>query len=294
MSKIWLIVLAVILIGGLFAFSRFSSKEISVGDKSKQAASLENIEKNSGGDGKTTGGFIYSFSLDDDSDGLSNAEEIIWGSNPRQTDTDGDGFKDGDEVRNGFDPIVAGEGKGKLAERKNLNETQKYLLWSLDKRSSGQQIFDAALVNKFLDIQINTKLSLPTIEIPKDKRGSDDSSEARAKYLVELAGAPFPTGITSYQEIAEAAMGGNDLVLTLALSELSQTHSAIESLAVPPSALDIQKKQLAVIRQTIIFFEDLKNVTQNPLIVEINLRKADQMVPVAQDIDNQKNKLISL
>lgn len=293
MNKWILILITILFVGGIFAFSRFSSKGINIGDenKGKITAALEGLGGERENTAKTETAFLYSFSLDDDRDGLSNAEEIIWGSDPRNPDTDSDGFKDGEEVRNNFDPVVAGEGKGKLTERKNLNETQKYLIWSRDKRFSGQQIFDAALVNKFLDTQINTKLSLPTIEIPRDKKGNDDSSEARAKYLVELASTPFPTSITSYQEIAEAAMGGNDLILTLALSELAQTYGAVESLVVPPSALDLHKKQLAIIRQTINFFEDLKNVTRNPLIVEINLRKANEMVGVAQEIDTQKTEL---
>lgn len=293
MNKWILILIAILFAGGVFVFSRFSSKGINVGNenKGKITAALEGLGGERENTAKTETAFIYSFSLDDDEDGLSNAEEIIWGSDPRNSDTDSDGFKDGEEVRNNFDPLVAGEGKGKLSERKNLNETQKYLIWSGRKRSAGQQIFDATLVNRFLDTEINTKLSLPTVEVSKEKRDSDDSPEARAKYLVELAQTPFPTSITSYQEIAEAAMGGNDLVLTLALSELSQTYSAIELLVVPPSALDIQKKQLAVIRQTINFFEDLRNIAKNPLIVEINLRKADGLVIVAQEIDTQKREL---
>ena len=42
---------------------------------------------------------------DDDGDGLTNAEEdCIWGTDPQNPDTDGDGFTDGDEVTEGYDP----------------------------------------------------------------------------------------------------------------------------------------------------------------------------------------------
>ncbi|MFZ1626616.1 MAG: Ig-like domain-containing protein [Candidatus Moraniibacteriota bacterium] len=42
---------------------------------------------------------------DTDRDGLSNVDEIRFGSNPGVADTDLDGFIDGDEVKNGFDPV---------------------------------------------------------------------------------------------------------------------------------------------------------------------------------------------
>ena len=43
--------------------------------------------------------------LDSDRDGVSNDEEKQLGSNPNNPDTDGDGFMDGDEIKNGFDPL---------------------------------------------------------------------------------------------------------------------------------------------------------------------------------------------
>ena len=48
---------------------------------------------------------------DSDGDGLSNEEEIIiWGTDPNNSDTDGDGYLDGDEVDKGYNP----NGEGKL------------------------------------------------------------------------------------------------------------------------------------------------------------------------------------
>lgn len=45
---------------------------------------------------------------DDDGDGLSNAEEVVWGVDPRNPDTDGDGYRDGDEVTAHHNPSIAG------------------------------------------------------------------------------------------------------------------------------------------------------------------------------------------
>ena len=43
-----------------------------------------------------------------DSDGLDNQQEMIWGTDPFNPDTDGDGFKDGEEVKSGHNPLVPG------------------------------------------------------------------------------------------------------------------------------------------------------------------------------------------
>ena len=47
--------------------------------------------------------------IDSDNDGLSDAEEIIYGTDINNPDSDGDGYLDGDEVRGGYNPN--GEGK---------------------------------------------------------------------------------------------------------------------------------------------------------------------------------------
>jgi hypothetical protein len=49
-------------------------------------------------------------SMDDpDFDGLKTSAEEVYGSDPRNADTDGDGYNDGDEVNAGYNP--AGEGR---------------------------------------------------------------------------------------------------------------------------------------------------------------------------------------
>lgn len=44
--------------------------------------------------------------VDSDRDGLIDAEEAKWGTNPLLVDTDGDGYSDKVEVDTGHDPLV--------------------------------------------------------------------------------------------------------------------------------------------------------------------------------------------
>lgn len=46
---------------------------------------------------------------DTDNDGLSNVDELKYGTNPNNPDTDGDGYPDGEEVQNGYNPLGPGK-----------------------------------------------------------------------------------------------------------------------------------------------------------------------------------------
>ncbi len=43
---------------------------------------------------------------DPDNDGLTNADEALWGTDPNDPDTDGDKYKDGEEVKAGHNPTI--------------------------------------------------------------------------------------------------------------------------------------------------------------------------------------------
>ena len=92
----------------------------------------------------------YSFSQDEDKDELPNAWEQIFGSDPYVTDSDGDGFQDGEEVRNGFDPMAPGDAKIKDSSRYKRNLTVQYFVWA--KEQTGEPIprFSTELVDEFV------------------------------------------------------------------------------------------------------------------------------------------------
>ena len=48
--------------------------------------------------------------IDSDCDGLTNAEEKLYGTDPNNPDTDGDGYSDGVEVKSGYDPLKPAPG----------------------------------------------------------------------------------------------------------------------------------------------------------------------------------------
>ncbi len=48
------------------------------------------------------------FQIDTDQDGLTDFDESIWGTNINNSDTDGDGYGDSEEIKNGYDPLGPG------------------------------------------------------------------------------------------------------------------------------------------------------------------------------------------
>ena len=49
-------------------------------------------------------------SIDSDCDGLTNTEERLYGTDPNNADTDGDGYSDGVEVKSGYNPLKPAPG----------------------------------------------------------------------------------------------------------------------------------------------------------------------------------------
>jgi len=67
--------------------------------------------------------------LDTDSDGLSDLEETLLSSNPRNPDSDGDGFLDGNEVFNLYNPV--GKAPAKLSGSDLVKEVYGTIGWNM-------------------------------------------------------------------------------------------------------------------------------------------------------------------
>jgi len=67
--------------------------------------------------------------LDTDSDGLTDLEEALFGSDPRNPDADGDGFLDGNEVFNLYSPY--GRAPAKLAGSGSVKTVEGNIGWSM-------------------------------------------------------------------------------------------------------------------------------------------------------------------
>ncbi len=232
---------------------------------------------------------IYSFYLDDDRDGLSNAKEIIYGTDPLNPDTDNDSYTDGNEVKHGYDPLLPGSAR--LKNRKTNNLTQQFFLWAQETKNISEPTLSPNLINEFIDSQINTEVKLPKIELDElnilylDK--NENNLEEIQKYLIGLKKISLPDNFKNYQEIAEKALNGETELLNNALNSLNQTQEKLLNLAVPSQLAEIHQGYIGMTKFLTQLFDDLRNVQKDPIKMYINAKKGQKLVKIVKDFDNQ-------
>lgn len=128
---------------------------------------------------------------DADHDGLSNHDESYWETDFKNADTDGDGFKDGEEVASGHDPTVPGP-NDVLGGSRPQNITQKVnglvlaglVEGSLDSESPNQdKSLDMVVDEIFRQSQVNSYTSPSELTIVAD---TDENNKAYAQTVGPL------------------------------------------------------------------------------------------------------------
>lgn len=113
MPRLFWVVLVVLVAAGAAAFLMFRPAEvIHRNNDRQQAAAAQGL----------SGQNSAEFDSDDDSDGLKNWEEALWGTNPKNQDTDNDGAPDGAETREGRDPAKPGPNDRAIPVAERLTE----------------------------------------------------------------------------------------------------------------------------------------------------------------------------
>ena len=84
------------------------------------------------------------YALDNDNDGLPNHLEFVHLTDPLKKDTDGDGFNDGGEIKNGYDPTAPGDAKPAYEISIKKIGVKTPMIWSL---SSDEAALEADLKN---------------------------------------------------------------------------------------------------------------------------------------------------
>lgn len=113
---------------------------------------------------------------DADQDGLTDEEERLYGTDPRNSDTDGDGYSDGAEVRSGYDPLKASPGDKILPsgkERIAINTSEE----SEDASSLSQEETPSAGQGGFEEDETNNLTSQVSSEIAEILESSSESGE---------------------------------------------------------------------------------------------------------------------
>ena len=93
---------------------------------------------------------------DNDNDGLKDWEEGLWRTDPNNPDTDGDGTNDGDEARDGRNPLTAGP-DDYLADNDFIEKTNSDFL---DESQTKTDKFAQNLFGKYLSLRKDSQEGL--------------------------------------------------------------------------------------------------------------------------------------
>lgn len=271
----------------------------------------------------------YGDTDDADHDGLKDAEEAVWGSDPYNPDTDSDGFLDGEEILSGHNPTQANDDSlAKQKEFLGLNSTQRLaqaitggILSGDLKRDLNPKIFAQSIDSVAGATVYSTLAALEGVEVGEDeiKISADNSPKTQEKYL-EIISESISGDIMdlvfsqskdlillfSADQTAEAGELYNDQqkenVKIKFLNYAVKFQSAYDQLketAVPSQWTDVHKKILALLKKLELYHRSIALSTDDSLkqiIVLGNLQNVYlEAQPILSQIDHRaKNNRLNV
>lgn len=250
---------------------------------------------------------------DSDNDGLKDWQEMqLYNSDPCKTDTDGDGYLDGEEVASGYDPAKKAPGdelpgttpKNTRPLPDDINLTQelqqklkdkivqnKLSPFSADgKVLSGQELESNTMIQQAAQEVSNYGDPFAPDKIDDDqiKIGEDNSIEAIQRYIVKAA-PYFITGnidgeaATSRNEgqiFSNAVENGDFTEIDRGLKGYTENYEELKNLTVPSDLAPLHKEQLNMISSLIKIYKTIRTSSDDPL-------KASLAIKYYQDIIQQ-------
>ncbi len=280
-----IIVLVVLLLGGGFLIYGLLTGRLLRVVRDYFSASL--VTEDSSG---TTGGNAadaiynpaYSFSEDDDNDGLSNAKEVIYGTDPKNPDTDGDGHSDGEETKNGYDPSRSGDARVEARFAENL--TIHYFSWAKQKTGSDDPRLESKLVDQFIRETIDTSPPLPHVADTDLTLAENNDYDTVIFYFREMDAVPLPTVASSYFDVSGEAALDNFKNVDKALNQLSVINGSLTRIPTPPVAIPLQKKYVQLVSTLKMLFGDLYLAKADPVRLTVNLERGKKLISFTKDI----------
>ncbi len=225
---------------------------------------------------------------DDDKDNLEDWEEVLWGTDTKNPDTDKDGTKDGDEIKANRNPLKAGP-EDKLTDLDASTKTKAVIQVESDKTKTGEigrELFsnylEAKKTGATLDPQtqskiINETFSNKSLNQEFKKYSSSDiklSASSDLKTYGNNLGLAFYEGRTdnktSEMEILSAAVVDGKQDEIEKLDQIINSYTAIlKSLATVPVPQNLISKHLALLNSTSKLLSDIegfRKIFTDPLV----------------------------
>ncbi|MBI2625574.1 hypothetical protein HY442_01365 [Candidatus Parcubacteria bacterium] len=221
----------------------------------------------------------YSFETDSDEDGLANAKEFVYATDPLRADTDGDGYPDGNEVDNGYDPTIAGSAR---LPNEPTNLTQRFLAWAGNPPS-----LEPSRVIAFLDSQPDLAFRLPDIAESSIRIVPNESAADLSHYVETARDLAVPEETAPYNELAREALLGRLDGAETTLRELETLYRVWQQREVPPPAKELHRNILGLLALSRELFADLRLSRSDPVRIIWNMDRGKALAAVAKNIEAQ-------
>jgi len=237
---------------------------------------------------------------DTDQDGLPDAVENIFKTNPNQADSDSDGTTDGDEVAQKRDPSLAGPDDD-LVKAVSTNippedtYTYKYLQ-QIPNANSPADLFDQQKIEQFIT-QVRGDL-LPKLPAGAVKTNSEAGKDAVQKYLESISSQHnSEIKAVSSSDIEQAFRQNylnqqpgliNDVVATL-----EKNYSTLEAITTPQETAALHEKLLSASQALINNAHLLQNSNNDLVGALLGAKNIQDLGPIFTEISDQIKSLES-
>ncbi|OGD23538.1 hypothetical protein A2Z10_00610 [Candidatus Azambacteria bacterium RBG_16_47_10] len=233
---------------------------------------------------------------DPDGDGLKNWQEETYKTDPRNPDTDGDGYLDGEEVASGYDPLIpapndALEGTDTNTPRPLPKNLTTYLAQILTQKiSSGeiapaqgssledisndpnlpynQDLMDEALAQ--IGLRAKEYFALPEVKDTEIKISLVPATkESVVLYVFQLSQAMLfeESGGLNASEgniIKETVETKNTEKITLLINDYKKTVVALKEVVAPSEFAEMHKNYIAIFSLLTTVLDSVKNASEDP------------------------------
>ncbi len=243
--------------------------------------------------------------VDSDHDGLSDRDEIIYGTDPHNPDTDGDGYLDGEEVATGHDPLdpadndKSGPGLLNTAEQGSPNLTNRFVNYTVagmlgtDGQLDPTQLTDAQKSTIMATIVGDTQIALTASPVTdNDITLSTDSPDDIRRYMQPLQDIINNSFLhnSDLSNITGITSTGNQTS-----DSYYKTYATLKALPVPPSWKEIHKQLMSIALQLGLDFRALtpQAMDDDPVKASLALQTAQNTFLEFSDLFTKIGQLIA-
>lgn len=236
---------------------------------------------------------------DSDSDGLTNAEEAVWGTDPKNADTDGDSYRDGDEVKASHNPTIPGP-NDKLpagfnpqqnvnplaaaplqvdqffADDLNLSAQTPNYTTEYNSRFSVDQRTQETLVAFVKEKPIITQL--PSVKDQAITTTQADSALTIGHYLDTANHLDALMNPVTMSEVLADLLGNNDASSAYGMAVQTRLYqNELKALSVPPAAVPVHKLLLGFTELLVYTYTQMAAYNGDPVKAMVAVNQLDAL-----------------